>query len=105
MLIGSITRASGSSSSGVAWRLTSVPSWRRIPLISVRGAGVTGVGVVGGAVRGSRRVIVTGRNSRSASPARNAATAAGVAGIVARSARSSRSIAGPSGCGHGRREG
>ena len=85
MLIGSITRASGSSSSGVAWRLTSVPSWRRIPLIT--GSVVPesqGVGVVGGGVRGDAAGDRDRPELAVGSPARNAATAAGVARIVAR---------------------
>jgi hypothetical protein len=87
--IGSSSRASGSRSSGAARRVGAVPSWRRIPDRTAATAPEShGLGWswarCAAAIAAARRAIVTGRNSRSVSEARNAATVAGVAGIAAR---------------------
>ena len=86
MSIGSSSRASGSSSSGWALRSGRTPRSRRMPARTAATAAEShGLGSscarCAAAIAAARLPIVTGRNSRSASAARNAATVSGAAGI------------------------
>jgi hypothetical protein len=81
-----VAGASGSSSSGWALRSGRTPRSRRMPVrTAVTAAESHGLGSscarCAAAIAAARLAIVTGRNSRSASAARNAATVSGAAGI------------------------